>query len=311
MSRCLADRSVDHLVLERREIGDTWATQRWDSFRLNTPAWMNRLLGELPDGAFPGRDEVVTRLQASAGGLPVQSHSPVLSVRAHGGKFAVRTPHAEHLTDSVVVASGGLNLPRTPSLAGLLPADVAQLHVAEYRSAADLPAGAVLVVGSGQSGSQVAEDLVLAGRRVLLSTSRVGRYRWSYRGRELLGWLVDAGYWAQRPSDLPDGTVAAPAAAHHRLRRSQPRAAGSGPGRCRPARSAERRRRRGAVVRRVGGEHVAHGDEVAARLEALADAYIATAELDVPGRRTRLRSRARVGRRAGPPSTWSARRSAR
>ena len=81
MSRCLADRGVDHLVLERREVADTWATQRWDGFRLNTPAWMNPLLGPLPDGAFPGRDEVVARLRASAAGLPVQPHSPVLSVR--------------------------------------------------------------------------------------------------------------------------------------------------------------------------------------------------------------------------------------
>jgi putative flavoprotein involved in K+ transport len=199
MSRCLVERGVEHLVLERREVGDTWATQRWDSFRLNTPAWMNRLLGELPDGAFPGRDEVVARLQGVAAGLPVQAHSPVLSVRKQGDGFAVRTPDREHVAEAVVVASGGLNVPRTPALAGVLPSWMVQLHGADYRSAAELPEGAVLVVGSGQSGSQVAEDLVLAGRRVLLSTSRVGRYRWSYRGRELLGWLVDAGYWAQRP----------------------------------------------------------------------------------------------------------------
>ena len=282
MSRSLADRSVDHLVLERREIGDTWTNQRWDSFRLNTPAWMNRLLGELPDGAFPGRDEVVTRLQASAAGLPVQPHSPVLSVRERGDGFAVRTPDREHLTDSVVVASGGLNRPRTPLLAGALPVNVTQLHVAEYRSAADLPAGTVLVVGSGQSGSQVAEDLVLAGRRVLLSTSRVGRYRWSYRGRELLGWLVDAGYWAQRPRDVPDRSV---------LRLPQPIIGAGGHSLGLPALA-----RAGVVLlgrlRAVDGpllsfggsvaEHVAHGDEVAARLEALADAYIATERVEAP-----------------------------
>ena len=282
MSRCLADRGVDHLVLERREIGDTWATQRWDGFRLNTPAWMNRLLGELPDGSFPGRDEVVTRLWERGAGLPVQSHTPVLSVRGQGGGFSVRTPDREHLADAVVVASGGQNVPRTPALAGALPARVAQLHAADYRCAADLPEGAVLVVGSGQSGSQVAEDLVRAGRRVLLSTSRVGRYRWSYRGRELLGWLVDAGYWAQRPQDLPDRAA---------MRLPQPIIGSGGHSLGLPDLA-----RAGVVLlgrlQAVDGpllsfgtgvaEHVAYGDEVAARLEALADAHITAAQLEAP-----------------------------
>ena len=282
MSQCLVERGVEHLVLERREVGDTWATQRWDSFRLNTPPWMNRLLGELPDGAFPGRDEVVERLQGVAAGLPVQANSPVLSVRKQGDGFAVRTPDREHVADAVVVASGGLNVPRTPVIAGGLPSWVVQLHGADYRSDADLPEGAVLVVGSGQSGSQVAEDLVLAGRRVLLSTSRVGRYRWSYRGRELLGWMVDAGYWAQRPRDLPDRTV---------LHLPQPIIGSGGHSLGLPALA-----RAGVVLlgrlSAVDGavlsfdtsvaEHVAHGDEVAARLEALADAYIVSAGLDAP-----------------------------
>lgn len=282
MSRCLVERGVEHLVLERREVGDTWATQRWDGFRLNTPAWMNRLLGELPDGAFPGRDEVVALLQGVAAGLPVQAHSPVLSVRKEVGGFAVRTPDREHVAETVVIASGGLNVPRTPAFAGVLPSWLVQLHGADYRSAADLPEGAVLVVGSGQSGSQVAEDLVLAGRRVLLSTSRVGRYQWSYRGRELLGWLVDAGYWAQRPSDLPDPTV---------MHLAQPIIGSGGHSLGLPALA-----RAGVVLlgrlSAVDGavlsfdasvaEHVAHGDEVAARLEGLADADIAAAGIDAP-----------------------------
>ena len=282
MSRCLAGRGVDHLVLERREIGDTWATQRWDAFRLNTPAWMNELLGKLPDGAFPGRDEVVARLKTSAAGLPVHPQSPVLSLRGQGDGFAVRTPDHEFLADAVVVASGGLNVPITPSLAGALPSAITALHVGGYRSAADLPEGAVLVVGSGQSGSQVAEDLVSAGRHVLLSTSRVGRYRWTYRGRELLGWLVDAGYWVQRPQDLPDRSV---------MRLPQPIIGSGGHSLGLPALA-----RAGVVLlgrlRAVDGAalsfdgsvaaHVAYGDETAARLEALADGYIAAARLDVP-----------------------------
>ena len=140
----------------------------------------------------------------------------------------------------------------------------------------------MLVVGSGQSGSQVAEDLVRAGRRVLLSTSRVGRYRWSYRGRELLGWLVDAGYWAQPTQELPDAAV---------LRLPQPIIGSGGHSLGLPALA-----RAGVVLLgrllTVDGprlsfddsvaEHVAHGDEVAARLEAIADAHIAATHVEAP-----------------------------
>jgi putative flavoprotein involved in K+ transport len=221
-------------------------------------------------------------LRAAADGLPVHSHTPVLSVRKHGDGFAVRTPDRDYVADAVVVASGGQNVPRTPSLARRLPSSVVQLHAADYRSAADLPKGAVLVVGSGQSGSQIAEDLVLADRRVLLSTSRVGRYRWSYRGRELLAWLVESGYWAQRPGDLPD-----PAA----LRLPQPIIGSGGHSLGLPALA-----RAGVILLgrlcavhgrvlsfdRSVAEHVAYGDQVAARLEALADAHLASAGIDAP-----------------------------
>ena len=103
-----------------------------------------------------------------------------------------------------MLASGLLNVPRVPAQAARVTPRVRQLHTADYRNPDQLPDGAVLVVGGGQSGAQIAEDLALAGRTVYLSASRVGRLPWLYRGRESLVWLVEAGFWSQRPQDLPD-----------------------------------------------------------------------------------------------------------
>ena len=204
VSRELVRRGVDHVVLERDEVACTWRDQRWDSFRLNTSDWMNGMLGPLPPGAFPGRDEVVERLHGLADGLPVRTGTAVEHLRRAGDGFSVLTADAEVRADSVVVASGLLNVPKAPPAARGLPADVVSMHGADFRSADALPAGAVLIVGGGQSGVQIAEDLASAGRRVLLSTCQVGRFNWYYRGQETFRWLDDLGYWTQRPVDLPD-----------------------------------------------------------------------------------------------------------
>ena len=204
MSQELVRRGVDHVVLERDEVASTWRNQRWDSFRLNTSDWMNSMLGPMQSGAFPGRDDVVKRLDALAEGLPIRTGTPVKQLRRSTEGFSLRTPDAEIRADSVVVASGLLNVPKAPPAAQWLPADVLSIHGADFRCADQLPAGTVLVVGSGQSGVQIAEYLITAGRRVLLSTCRVGRYNWNYRGKETFRWLDDLGYWAQRPVELPD-----------------------------------------------------------------------------------------------------------
>jgi putative flavoprotein involved in K+ transport len=108
-----------------------------------------------------------------------------------------------------VVASGGENLPRLPGLARALPGRVAQYHAANYRNPGQLPDGAVLVVGSAQSGCQIAEDLLAAGRQVILATSPVGRAPSRHRGRDTVEWLVECGFFQQRPSDLADPSVMA------------------------------------------------------------------------------------------------------
>jgi putative flavoprotein involved in K+ transport len=222
-SGALADRGVDHVVLERDQVGQSWRSQRWDSFRLNTPGWCNEMLGSFGRNEFATAPEVVARLDALAAALPVRQRTPVTSLERTGADYVLGTPDGElrgsrsHETHgsasaaprlrelrarTVVLATGDQNVPRVPAVAERMPPHVRQMHAAEYCNAADLPDGAVLVVGSAQSGCQIAEDLVTAGRRVYLATSRVSRLPWRHRGRDTIEWLVDAGFFDQRPQDL-------------------------------------------------------------------------------------------------------------
>ena len=203
-SRALVDRGVDHVVLERQEVGHSWRSQRWDSFRLNTPGWCNEMLGGFARDEYATAPEVVARLDALAAALPVRQHTPVTSLERAEGGYALATPAGELRSSTVVLATGDQNMPRIPAIAGRVPEQVRQLHAADYRNAADLPDGAVLVVGSAQSGCQIAEDLIAAGRGVYLATSPVSRFSWHYRGRDTIEWLVDAGFFDQRPEDLDD-----------------------------------------------------------------------------------------------------------
>lgn len=203
-SAALSERGVDHVVLERHEVGHSWRTQRWDSFRLNTPGWCNLMLGNFEHDDYATAPEVVARLGGLAQALPVQQHTPVESLDRAGSDYVLRTPGGELRTPAVVLATGDQNVPQVPAVAQHLPERVHQLHAAEYRNADQLPDGAVLVVGSAQSGCQIAEDLVAAGRRVYLATSRVSRFPWHYRGRDTIEWLAGAGFFDQRPQDLED-----------------------------------------------------------------------------------------------------------
>ena len=204
VSRSLQAAGVEHLVLERHGVADTWASQRWESFTLNTPDSMNDGLRTAPGAGTCTRDEVVQLLGARAQGLPVRTRTPVTAVESMAPGFLVSTPDGDLTARTLILASGLRNVPRLPAHAERLAPRLQQLHTADYRSPDQLVDGAVLVVGGGQSGCQIAEDLALAGRTVYLSTSRVGRIPWLYRGRESLAWLVDCGYWDERPEDLPN-----------------------------------------------------------------------------------------------------------
>ena len=207
----LAARGVDHLVLEAGRIGQTWRTRRWDSFRLVTPNWMNVLPGQAPTGPAEGystADAFVAGLSdhAARRGLPVVENTTVVTACRTGDGFTVRTADASYTARTLVVASGFQWQPRVP--AARLPPGIASVHSSAYRNPANLPDGAVVVVGSGQTGSQLALELAGAGRTVFLCTSRVRRLPRRYRGRDMMAWWHAMGLYRQGRADLPDPAVA-------------------------------------------------------------------------------------------------------
>ena len=199
-SHALAGLGLRHRVLERGRIGETWRTQRWDSFRMNTANLYTVMPGDRYDGPDPEgvmtRDAFVALLEdfARRRGLPVETGTCATELTAaEDGGFDVVTSRGPLRARVAVIASGSLNRPKRPASAVALPAELLQMDASDYRSAAALPGGAVLVVGCAQSGSQIAEDLAEAGRRVLLATGRVGRLPRRYRGGDMSIWLVRSG----------------------------------------------------------------------------------------------------------------------
>ena len=249
-SAALTQVGVEHVILERSQTGDKWRTQRWDSSRVNTPGWMNQLLGEQERYAYADRAEVVQKLEQLAVNSPIHTGVRVARLAPAGHGYALRTSDGEFRSRTVVVATGDQNVPRTPALACRLPDRVAQYHTSDYAGPGQLPDGAVLVVGSAQSGCQITEDLLLAGRRVVLATSPVARLPWQHRGRDSLEWLTEAGFWDQRPQDLPDPLGRTSLPADRCLGGSQPQSSGARPGRRHTCRSAGRRHRRATRLRR-------------------------------------------------------------
>lgn len=202
MSHCLKSRGIDHLVFEKHRIGHEWRTHRWDSFCLVTPNWQCQLPGFPYSGGDPHgfirKDEIVRYIEAYAASFepPVREGVDVTALRrAPSGGFEVDTREGGYTADQVVVAIGGYHVPVIPRFAERLPAEVTQLHSCDYRNAQALPEGAVLVVGSGQSGCQIAEDLHLAGRRVHLCLGGAPRTARFYRGKDVVDWLYEMGYY--------------------------------------------------------------------------------------------------------------------
>ena len=202
MSEHLGALGIDHLVLERGRIAERWRSQRWDSLVANGPAWHDRVPNMAfersgPDD-FPGKEEVADYLAAYAGriGAPVRSGVEVTAVRRNAGRpgFRAETSAGPVEARFVVAATGPFQNPVIPPL---VPAEagVTQLHSADYRNPAQLPDGAVLVVGAGSSGSQIAEELLGAGRRVYLAVGPHDRPPRRYRGRDFTWWLGVLGKW--------------------------------------------------------------------------------------------------------------------
>jgi putative flavoprotein involved in K+ transport len=207
---------IEHLVLERDRIASAWRRQRWDSFCLVTPNWQCRLpefpyAGDDPDG-FMLRDEIIDYVEdfASSFGPPLYEGVNVERVARAGRRgFLLETSHGELRANQVVLAVGGYHAPALPEVANSLPATVTQLHTSGYRNPSSLPDGAVLVVGSGQSGAQIAEDLLVAGRDVHLSVGSAPRVARFYRGRDCVAWLEGIGHYDMPVDEHKQGPAAA------------------------------------------------------------------------------------------------------
>ncbi|RDH76952.1 MSMEG_0569 family flavin-dependent oxidoreductase [Mycolicibacterium moriokaense] len=215
----LSRAGVEHTVLEAQTPVHAWADSRWDNFTLVTPNWHCRLpgysyQGDDPDG-FMTRDQVVAWLSGwlDTFDAPVRTHTRATRLRSGvNGGFELTLATAageEQLTcEHAVVATGGYPVPVMPAFATALDPTVTQIHSEQYRNPAQLPNGAVLVVGTGQSGAQIAEDLHLAGRQVHLAVGNAPRVARFYRGRDCMTWLADMGLYDKAAGEYPGGRAA-------------------------------------------------------------------------------------------------------
>ena len=207
-SQQLTQHGVEHVVLERGHIGQSWR-DRWDSFCLVSPNWFINLpggayAGNDPDGFLP-RDDVVAHLEGyrRAHALPVREGVEAMSVESDRDGFRLRTTTGDLHARSLVLATGAYQRPYRPPAAETLPADLLQIDVDEYRNPSVLPRGRVLVIGSGQSGCQIAEELHEAGREVVLSCGKAAWVTRRVAGRDIFHWFVDIGFLTEPVESLP------------------------------------------------------------------------------------------------------------
>jgi putative flavoprotein involved in K+ transport len=209
MSHTLTRDGVEHVVFEKNRIAHSWRTQRWDTFCLVTPNWQCKLpdfryQGDDPHG-FMRRDEIVAYVEdyAKTFNAPVREGVGVTKLSRDGNLFRLETGEGPVTADAVVLAVSGYHVPNIPRVAERLPASVVQIHSSAYRNPDQLPPGPVLVVGSGQSGCQIAEDLHLAGRTTHLAVGAAPRCPRMYRGRDAVDWLADLGQYDLPVDDHP------------------------------------------------------------------------------------------------------------
>jgi putative flavoprotein involved in K+ transport len=214
-SHFLTERSLDHVVLERGEVANSWRCERWDSLRLLTPNWQSRLPagfrydGPDPDGYATSAEvaDLITRF-ATHVAAPVQTNANVTSLRRLDDGYQVTTSQGELRARTVIVASGACNRPSVPAFAASIPSGIEQLTAFDYRNPSQLPDGGVLVVGASATGVQLAAELRRSGRPVILSVGEHVRLPRTYRDHDILWWMDAAGVWDQRYDDLDDLTRA-------------------------------------------------------------------------------------------------------
>jgi putative flavoprotein involved in K+ transport len=210
MSQCLSARSIDHVVLERNEVANSWRQERWDSLRLLTPNWQCRLPGyryegDDPDG-FMSAPEVAGFIAeyAKVIAAPVMSGTTVTSLRRTESGYLVGTDQGDWTCTTVVVATGAFNKPNVPSLAAAVPLDVTALTSMEYRNPDQLREGGVMVVGASASGVQIASEIRQSGREVVLAVGEHVRGPRVYRDRDIHWWMEAAGVLDERYDEVDD-----------------------------------------------------------------------------------------------------------
>ena len=200
MSRCLTEMGIDHVLLERGQVGERWRSERWDSLRLLTPNWMTRLPhcpshGQNPQGFMRSRHFVQFledyRLSFAA---PVQSQTRIVSVTLQGNGYLVETDRGDWQARSVIIATGTCDRPFIPQMAGHLSEHIHQITPGQYRRANLLPVGKVLVVGASATGIQLAEEIHRSGRDVTIAVGRHVPVPRHYRGRDIMEWLDLCGF---------------------------------------------------------------------------------------------------------------------
>ena len=209
-SFCLNERSIDHVVLERGEVANSWRKERWDSLKLLTPNWQSRLpgfgySGDNPDG-FMSMPEVVDFIQAYAefSAAPVRTETTVTSVRQNDNGYRVTADTGEWQAKAVVVASGACNVAVRPKVADSIPADITSLTPHQYRGPGQLEPGGVLVVGASATGLQLADEIQRAGHEVTIAVGEHVRMPRTYRGRDVMWWMDRCGVWGERYDEVED-----------------------------------------------------------------------------------------------------------
>ena len=199
MSWWLAERALDHVVLERGEVANTWRTERWDSLTLLTPNWQSRLPGHGYEGDDPDSyrtmAETIAFIERYATLLspPLRTHCPVVSVRSASSGYEVVTEQGTWQCKAVVLATGAFNVAQVPKLAAEIPPDIAQVTTSQYRNPASLAPGGVMVVGAAASGAQIADEIQRSGRPVTVAVGEHVRAPRMYRGRDIQWWMDATG----------------------------------------------------------------------------------------------------------------------
>ncbi len=210
MSHCLGELAIDHLLLERREVANSWRTERWDSLRLLTPNWLTRLpgwqyVGSDPHGYMTAAEVVAfLDIYRRAIDAPVQTNTTVRSVAPATDGFVVTTDQDEIDCRAVVVATGACSTPKIPAVASELPRTIRQLAPIQYRRPDDVGHGRVLVVGASASGAQLADELARSGHDVTLAVGAHTRVPRTYRGRDIHWWMDAVGLLDMLYDDVED-----------------------------------------------------------------------------------------------------------